>query len=110
MFRFLTDTFAKALHNIFAYSFVSEHSKHFLLILRKKKLVFLASERLTTPPLLNMPPKGSCKLYFFYVDEPLRGVVRQEKAFVDLILRGSITKIYFFLCFPTTKTDHLHHL
>ena len=30
IFRFLTDTPAKRSHNIFAYSFVSEHSKHFL--------------------------------------------------------------------------------
>ena len=38
--KFLTDTLAKTWQTIFAYSFVSEHSKHFFCYFEKKKIVF----------------------------------------------------------------------
>ena len=40
MAQFLTDTLAIISQNIFAYSFVSVHSKHFIFILRKKLAFF----------------------------------------------------------------------
>ena len=39
-----TDTLAKMSQNIFAYPFVSEHSEHFLYIMRKKKNLASAKE------------------------------------------------------------------
>ena len=44
----LTDTLGKMSQNIFAYSFVSEHSKHFFYL--KKKLAFLSVEGVDPPP------------------------------------------------------------
>ena len=38
--KFLSDTLAKISQNIFAYSKVSEHSKHFFYMLRKKTRIF----------------------------------------------------------------------
>ena len=41
----------KTSQNIFAYSFVSEHSKHFLYFEKKKNLAFLVAFGSTPPPL-----------------------------------------------------------
>ena len=37
---FFKDTLAKSSQSIFAYSFFSEHSKHFIFILREKTCIF----------------------------------------------------------------------
>ena len=52
--KFFTNTFANMSQNIFAYSFVSEHHKHFILILRKKN--FLAAGVGRPPPLNGCAP------------------------------------------------------
>ena len=61
---FLTDTLANMSQNIFAYSFISEQSKHFFLF-REKNLHFLEAGGVWTPPLLA---DVSTKNESFFVD------------------------------------------
>ena len=63
MSKFLTDTLAKISQNIYAYSFVSEHSKYFLLYL-EKNLDFLAAGMGSIPPPLADASAKNAIFYF----------------------------------------------
>ena len=59
--KILTYTLAKSPQNIFAYSFVPKHSKHFFFILRKKN--FFGGGGRSPPPYLADASATKCKYF-----------------------------------------------